>query len=108
MFYMNTEIDHNSYSITCSGLHPDVIAQTLKLPPGLASDDFLEEHYGTVEWSIKTVFEARLGWFSGFPEDLLPLTPADEAERWLQMVTPRILLWNAQKSLKSGKYFIAF
>lgn len=34
---------------------------------------------GTVAWSVKGVFNAYIGWFSGDPVDLSPLTPNEMA-----------------------------
>ena len=47
------------------GLYPDEITRKVHLPPYLAEHPFLQEFYGTVEWSIKAVFANYMGWFSG-------------------------------------------
>ena len=47
------------------GLYPDEITRKVQLPPYLAEHPFLQEFYGTVEWSIKAVFANYMGWFSG-------------------------------------------
>ena len=47
------------------GLYPDEITRKVLLPPYLANHPFLQEFYGTVEWSIKAVFANYMGWFSG-------------------------------------------
>ena len=90
------------------GVHPDEIAQTLQLPPSIADDVYLLEHYGTVEWSVKGVHEMYMGWFSGFIGELLPLTPNDEAERWLNVVDPEVLLQDAADSIARGIKGIIF
>ena len=41
------------------------IVNLVKLPPDLASHPFLQEFYGTVEWSVRAVFTNYIGWFSG-------------------------------------------
>jgi alkyl sulfatase BDS1-like metallo-beta-lactamase superfamily hydrolase len=52
------------------GLTPDEIVQKVKLPAHLAADPFLAEHYGTVEWSVRSVVTGYMGWFDGDAADL--------------------------------------
>ena len=47
------------------GLYPNEITRKVYLPPYLTEHPFLQEFYGTVEWSIKAVFANYMGWFSG-------------------------------------------
>ncbi|MGB0387953.1 MAG: alkyl/aryl-sulfatase [Ardenticatenaceae bacterium] len=63
------------------GLLPDEIVERVKLPPHLAQSRYLREHYGTVAWSVRTIFDGYVGWFSGNPTDLHPLPPLERAER---------------------------
>lgn len=50
-----------------AGLTPDEIAAKVKLPAHLAADPYLAEHYGTVEWSVRSVVDGYMGWFGGDP-----------------------------------------
>ena len=63
------------------GLLPEEIASAITLPPELAASPFLYEFYGTVRWSVKSIFNGYLGWFSGEPVDLDPLSKKDKAKR---------------------------
>ena len=63
------------------GLLPEEIASAITLPPELAASPFLYEFYGTVRWSVKSIFNGYLGWFSGEPSDLDPLSKKDKAKR---------------------------
>ena len=63
------------------GLLPEEIASAITLPPELAASPFLYEFYGTVRWSVKSIFNGYLGWFSGEPADLDPLSKKDKAKR---------------------------
>ena len=47
------------------GLHPDDITRMVHLPPYLADHPYLQEFYGTVEWSVKGVYCNYIGWFNG-------------------------------------------
>jgi len=67
------------------GKTPDEIAATLKLPPHLATSPYLQEFYGTGEWSVRSVFAGNLGWFDGNPSTLRPLSPVTEAEKMAKL-----------------------
>ncbi len=61
------------------GLTPDELVATVRLPPHLAEHPYLAEHYGTVEWSVRSVFSGYLGWFDGDAATLSPASPAERA-----------------------------
>ena len=52
------------------GYYPEDIVQLVKLPEKLADNPWLFELYGTVEWSVRAVFDQYMGWFSGNVADL--------------------------------------
>lgn len=64
-----------------AGLTPDEIVERVQLPPHLAGSPFLAEFYGTVRWSVRSVFAGNLGWFDGNPSTLDPVPPAGRATR---------------------------
>jgi alkyl sulfatase BDS1-like metallo-beta-lactamase superfamily hydrolase len=63
------------------GRSPDQIVSSVKLPPGLAGKPWLSERYGRVDWSVRGIFDAYLGWFGGDAAELSPLSPGDRARR---------------------------
>lgn len=63
------------------GLTAKEIVERVKLPPHLASQPYLKEHYGTVEWSVRAVFDGYLGWFGGNATDLFPLPISERARK---------------------------
>ncbi|CAH1789668.1 unnamed protein product [Owenia fusiformis] len=67
------------------GLYPDEIVERVHLPDNLAFNPFLQEFYGTVAWSVRGVFDSYIGWFSGDPVDLNPLSPRDKASRIVKL-----------------------
>ena len=78
-------------------VHPDEAATKLiKLPKGLAEHPYLQQFYGTVEWSVKGVYSQYLGWFSGDPVELHPLAPSDKARRMVELVGVKHLLESAR------------
>jgi alkyl sulfatase BDS1-like metallo-beta-lactamase superfamily hydrolase len=68
------------------GYSPDEVVRRVHLPASLAQKEYLVEHYGTFEWSVKTVFESQLGWFSGLPEELYPPTQGETGCRTLELL----------------------
>ncbi|MCP3939946.1 MAG: MBL fold metallo-hydrolase [Desulfobacteraceae bacterium] len=67
------------------GLTPDELVETVKLPQHLKNSPFLQEFYGKVEWSVRSVFSGYLGWFDGNPTNLHPLTPKDRSQKYVQL-----------------------
>jgi len=63
------------------GFYPDEISEMIKLPKSLSDSPFLYEFYGTVRWSVKSIFNGYLGWFNGNPSELDPLSRTQKAQR---------------------------
>jgi alkyl sulfatase BDS1-like metallo-beta-lactamase superfamily hydrolase len=68
------------------GLTPDELVETVKLPPHLAASPYLQEFYGKVSWSVRSVFAGNLGWFDGNPSNLHPLPLEERADRIADLV----------------------
>ncbi len=51
------------------------------LPDDLAAKPHLQEFYGTIPWSVRSIFAGMLGWFDGNPTNLFPLAPPERAQR---------------------------
>ena len=68
------------------GFYPNEIVEMIKLPESIRNSPFLYEFYGTVRWSVRSIFNGYLGWFSGNPTDLDPLTNKEEATRFATIV----------------------
>ena len=67
------------------GLTADDLAVQVVLPGHLSGSPWLQEFYGTVAWSVRSIFSGHLGWFDGNPTRLYPLPPRDEAARWADL-----------------------
>ena len=63
------------------GYYPDEIVELIELPDELSSSTFLREFYGTIRWSVKSIYSGYLGWFNGNPADLDPLSRKEKATR---------------------------
>jgi uncharacterized sulfatase len=68
-----------------AGLTIDELAHSVKLPSHLAEKPYLREYYGRVDFSVRAYFVGTMGWFDGNPTSLAPLSPKDEAERFIKM-----------------------
>lgn len=87
------------------GLTADELADQVRLPPHLAASPWLKEFYGTVPWSVRSVFSGHLGWFDGNPTNLFPLPPRDEATRWAELAGGyESLLAAAETALARNQY----
>ena len=77
----------------------------VKLPKRFVDKDYLREYYGNVQWAVRQIFNAHLGWFDGNPSNLFPLNPNEEAQRVADLAGgKKVLLKRAQDALKSGDY----
>ncbi|MDH3205857.1 MAG: alkyl/aryl-sulfatase [Gemmatimonadota bacterium] len=67
------------------GLRPDELAEAVRLPEELAQNPYLREFYGTVEWSVRTIYSYHLGWFDGNATSLFPLSDDDRGARVVEL-----------------------
>lgn len=58
----------------------DSIVASIQLPPQLTVQDYLQELYGQVDWSVSAIYPNYLGWFDGRADQLYSL-PAREIAR---------------------------
>lgn len=65
------------------GMTLEETVRAVRLPERFASRPYLGEHYGTVAWSVRSIYVGYLGWFDGAPEHL---DPVGEAERSRELV----------------------
>jgi alkyl sulfatase BDS1-like metallo-beta-lactamase superfamily hydrolase len=69
------------------GMTPGQLVDYVKLPAHLRDHPWLTEFYGTVAWSVRSVFAGYLGWFDGDPTTLEPLSDRDRSERLVAAFT---------------------
>jgi alkyl sulfatase BDS1-like metallo-beta-lactamase superfamily hydrolase len=67
------------------GYYPDQIIELVDLPVSIKKSPFLNEFYGTVRWSVKSIYNGYLGWFNGNPAELDPLSRMDEAQNFADL-----------------------
>lgn len=87
------------------GLTPDEIVEKVKLPAHLAADPYLLEHYGTVEWSVRSVFTGYMGWFSGDAASLSKDAPDVRAREITDLAGgPAAALAKADEAYNQGRW----
>ncbi|MFZ7101976.1 MAG: alkyl sulfatase dimerization domain-containing protein [Peptococcaceae bacterium] len=67
------------------GYTPDELVELVQLPSRLAEKPYLQEYYGTVPWTVRSIYTGYLGWFDGNPCNLFPLSPREEAEQMAEL-----------------------
>lgn len=56
-----------------------------------------------VQWAVRQIFNAHLGWFDGNPSTLFPLNPRAEAQRVADLAGgPTVLRQKAKQALAAG------
>lgn len=63
------------------GKSAEQLAAEIHLPKEYADLPYLAEHYGCVEWTVREIYAAYLGWFDGNPTNLHPLAPEQRAQK---------------------------
>jgi alkyl sulfatase BDS1-like metallo-beta-lactamase superfamily hydrolase len=87
------------------GLTPDELVERVELPPHLKSHPYLQEFYGTVEWSVRSIYAGTLGWFDGDTATLSPASPADRAAGMVALAGgEEALLAAARAAVEEGRH----
>jgi alkyl sulfatase BDS1-like metallo-beta-lactamase superfamily hydrolase len=68
------------------GERPDELVQHVKLPPDLAGNPYLQEFYGSVEWTVRGVYADHAGWFDGDATKLFPLPEKNRAAKLVGLI----------------------
>lgn len=85
------------------GYGPDEIAETLRLPRSLAEKPWLAEHYGRMDWAVRSIFGGYLGWFDGDAAHLSPLSQKERSDRIAKLAGgPEQMVKAANAALASG------
>jgi len=87
------------------GLTPDEIVERVELPPHLRQHPYLQELYGTVEWSVRSVYSGYLGWFDGDTATLSPASPEERAAGMVELAGGEAgLLAATRTAVAEGRY----
>ncbi|MDT2763991.1 alkyl sulfatase dimerization domain-containing protein [Enterococcus asini] len=81
------------------------VAQQIALPKELTEKWYLRPYYGTLEHNSKAVYQKYMGWYDSNPVNLNPLTPEEEARKFVAyMGGGEKLLLKAQEDYEAGDY----
>jgi alkyl sulfatase BDS1-like metallo-beta-lactamase superfamily hydrolase len=87
------------------GLSADELVEQIELPPHLKHHSYLQEFYGTVAWSVRSIFAGTLGWFDGDTATLSPASPADRAAGMVTLAGgEQALLAATRAAVAEGRY----
>jgi alkyl sulfatase BDS1-like metallo-beta-lactamase superfamily hydrolase len=79
--------------------------QQVELPPELAANPYLQEFYGSVEWTVRGIYADRVGWFDGNATNLFPLPEKDRATKLVALIGgPDQVLARARDSLAAREF----
>jgi len=67
------------------GLSVKEAVRRVKLPAHLAQLPYLQEYYGTVEWSVRGIYQGAIGWYDGYGTKLNPLPPSYRARELVKL-----------------------
>lgn len=87
------------------GKSADMLASEIQLPPKYADLPYLGEYYGSVDWTVRAIYTAYLGWFDGNPTGLHPLSSKNRADKTVSLMGGRKAVLDAvRKALEDGEY----
>lgn len=84
------------------GRSPDQMAAEIRLPAHLRDHPYLQETYGTVEWSVRGVYVRYFGWFDDNPANIHPLPPVETSRRTIDLMGGRDAVANAARAALEG------
>ncbi len=87
------------------GYTPEQLVERVVLPPHLAENPWLGEHYGTVKHTVRNIYNGYLGWFQADPWALDPLPYMERAKRYVELMGGRdTVVKAARKAIDDGEY----
>ncbi len=90
---------------TNQGYTPEQLVERVVLPPHLAENPWLGEHYGTVKHTVRNIYNGYLGWFQADPWALDPLPYMERAKRYVELMGGRdTVVKAARKAIDDGEY----
>lgn len=95
-----------SETLACidKGMGLEETVDTVKLPDAYRDSPYLQEHYGTVAWSVRSIYTGYIGWFDGNPTHLNPLPPRERATRTVALMGGKDAVAKAvSEALASGE-----
>lgn len=90
------------------GMTMEETVEAVRLPENLRDKEYLGEYYGTVEWSVKSIYCGYVGWFDGDATHLMPCREREFADAVLELAGgAEAVCSKAENSLKAGNSQLA-
>jgi alkyl sulfatase BDS1-like metallo-beta-lactamase superfamily hydrolase len=89
------------------GMSMSETVEAVKLPEKFAKKEYLGEFYGTVEWSVKSIYCGYFGWFDGNAVNLMPVSDREYRETLLELIPLEKLEEKITRSMENGNYQLA-
>ena len=68
------------------GLSVSEAVEAVKLPEKYANLSYLREFYGSIDWSVRGIYQGYVGWFDGNPTNLHPLSDKEYAAHLIPLL----------------------
>lgn len=92
-------------SCICQGLSQDETAARVILPEQYRNLPYLQEYYGTVQWSVRAIYQGYIGWFDGNPSNLNRTAPEKYSRNMVELAGGELAVSEAvKKALKESEF----
>ena len=78
--------------------------ETVRLPEKYSSLPYLGEFYGTVQWSVRAIYNGYLGWFDGNPTNLNRLSDKEYCSELIELIEIPKIKSRIEKALEDKQY----
>jgi len=86
----------------------DALATEIQLPEAIREHTVLGEHYGSVEWSVRSIYNGYAGWFDGNPTHIHGMSPKEKAEEMVALAGGILKIEEAiHNAMRDKKYIWA-
>lgn len=82
-------------------------AEQVKLPEKYLDKEYLGEFYGTVEWSVKSIYCGYVGWFDGNAAGLMPVSDREYQAVIRELIGDEKLKEKIKEYMNEGQFQIA-
>lgn len=89
------------------GMTMSETVEQVKLPEEYRDKDYLGEYYGTVEWSVKSIYCGYVGWFDGNAAELLPVSDREYGAVLRELIGREKLTEKIRDCLEKEQYQLA-
>ena len=86
------------------GMSESETVETVRLPEKYSSLSYLGEFYGTVQWSVRAIYNGYLGWFDGNPTNLNRLSDKEYCSELIELIEIPKIKSRIEKALEDKRY----